>query len=758
MGPRALAVSLSLALMACSSASVGTRPLDGASASDGGASDGDGTANARRDLYGNGEFGTAARDGASCPSQVLCGAAGLCCPVGEECVAGVCRSACASGVRCAADCCSVGQLCLVQQCTDPGIACKDSFDCPEGQFCEPIVGSCLPQPPSAELCQIRPPTPRFDPIVEWSWTSSAIKSDYLQVINMPVVIDLDKDGIPEVVIVTSVGYEATGVAYLRALDGRTGKEKWPATSDVYKDAYAVNPRGTPAAADLDGDGSVEIVAPKSGGGVIAFNADGSFRWRSMRQDGSTTYDGSLNSATIALADLDNDGKGEVVVAGVILDHRGRLVDDVSIGREKWGANDPGYGPVSIIADVDGDPKTSALHVVTGNRALRKDGSLLWDISASLADGYAAVTDFDQDGIPELVVVGRDSKAAGELRVQRATTGALLARISMPGSGRGGPPIIADFDGDGQMEIASANGSKYNVFEYDSVAKKLTVKWSKDTQDLSSNVTGSSVFDFEGDGAAEVIYNDECYARVYDGRSGDVLFEVQNSSATIHEYPVLVDVDGDNNTEFVVVANDANHKTGNPSCSSPAGAYTARAGVFVYGDRHDRWVRTRRIWNQHAYHITNVAADGALPRVENSSWGSSGDRTYRVSSQGAGVFNAPDLGVDLEISTTACPFALLLRARVTNKGALGVQAGIAVEFYRGQSATGSFLGQKPTAGSLLPGQSEVVEWRFPILDEQPPFDFFVRVDGGAEQSLSVVLECDESNNVASAGGVRCWSID
>ena len=36
-------------------------------------------------------------------------------------------------------------------------------------------------------------------------------------------------------------------------------------------------------------------------------------------------------------------------------------------------------------------------------------------------------------------------------------------------------------------------------------------------------TGSSVFDFEGDGSAEVLYNDECFLRVYNGRDGTTVF-------------------------------------------------------------------------------------------------------------------------------------------------------------------------------------------------------------------------------------------
>lgn len=708
-------------------------------------------------------FGDSGSRPEGCASNVLCGAAATCCKQGEECVEGACAAACASGVRCGAVCCPGGEVCLSATCRAPGKACQDSFDCEDAEFCEPTLGKCLPQPDGASLCQYKPPVLPLAPKVEWSWTTSAIKPGFDQVINTPIVIDLDGDKIPEVIVVTSKGgaggdadFGETDPAFLRVLDGKTGLEKWAANVDAYKEGlngdpdYRVNPRGTPAAGDLDGNGTIEIVVPRRAGGVLAFRANGSLLWESKRADGVTAYNGSFNSVTVALADLDNDGKAEVVLGGVVLDHTGKLVTDTSVGRERWGANDTTYGPVSIVADVDGDAGTTAQYVVTGNRAIRKDGTLLWDRSATLTDGYPAIADLDKDGTPELVVV-----ANGKLRVQNAVTGALIEEITMPGAGRGGPPTIADFDNDKVNEIASANGTKYNVFEYAPLATpKLSVKWSADTQDGSSNVTGSSVFDFEGDGSAEVVYNDECYSRVYRGTDGTVLYSVPNSSATIHEMPVLVDVDGDNNTEYVVVANDRNHLHGGLACGYPANV-TPRHGVFVYGDTNDKWVRTRKLWNQHAYHITNVASDGKIPAIEPRSWAPTENNDYRVSAQGKGVYNAPDLRVDLEVSTVACPTAVELRARVKNGGALGVAAGVKVRFYAGTDATGALLAEKSTTKALLPGESEVVVHAQPA-DALGAGSFFVTVDG-ASAAAGGVDECLEDNNSAGAGGIRCPSV-
>ena len=121
------------------------------------------------------------------------------------------------------------------------------------------------------------------------------------------------------------------------------------------------------------------------------------------------------------------------------------------------------------------------------------------------------------------------------------------------------PTIADFDGDKVPDVAAAGSSRYIVYKFD--GKTFMQLWTAVTQDVSSQVTGSSVFDFDGDGRAEVVYNDEQYIRIYPGVEPDclkmpvgpgcdgnmtdaeVLFKDKNSSRTRTEYPVIADFNG-----------------------------------------------------------------------------------------------------------------------------------------------------------------------------------------------------------------------
>ncbi len=696
---------------------------------------------------GSGGDGFVGCQGTACGSGLCCDAAT------EECVEDACLPACPSAVRCGPDlatCCASGEVCIDETCTMPGGPCTDFADCDEDEFCEPTLGACLPQPDDV-ACEYKPPVGPLTPELEWSWTSSPIQPTYHQVVNLPVVVDLEAGdpqlaghGVPDVVVVTSDGYGAGGFAYLRALEGATGAEKWDAASPVYENANRVQPRVTPAAGDIDGDGFPEIVTGRAGGGLIAFEHDGTFKWASTMANGVTPWTVGLESATVALADLEGDGTVEIVVGGAVFEADGSLLWDNGVFI---GSNNGTYGAVSIVADLDAD---GSQEIVSGRRAYHADGSPYWDNGG--IDGYPAIADLDLDGAPEIVIV-----ANGTVRVHAPTTGAELASIDMPGNGQGGPPTIADFDADGIPEIASANGTAYSVFEYAPSPPALSVKWQMATQDASSNRTGSSVFDFQGDGAAEVVYNDECYFRVYRGTDGVVLYEEANASATIHEYPVVVDVDSDNNTEVVVAANDANHLNGGVSC--PYGQAGARHGVYVYGDAADQWVRTRRVWNQHAYHITNVSGTGEVAGPEAPSWiVPPGLNNYRQSSQGAGVFNAPDLQVDLSVSLEPCPSSVTLVARVLNQGSLGVPAGVIVRFYRGTGMGGTFIGEGATTSALLPGQYEEVAVPYTVMASgDSTMSFFVTVDQN-DTGVSAFDECLEDNNAAGIDGVTCPTVE
>jgi hypothetical protein len=668
----------------------------------------------------------------------------VCCAAGEECIEDRCLAACASGVRCGADlatCCGDGQVCVSAACVDPGDACTDSFDCPIGSFCEPTLGRCLPQFDPV-TCETMPVFGDFEPVLEWSFTTSPTRADCVHAISPPVIVDLDGDTAPEIVVSTACASAwTTGV--LRALHGDGSGEIWAADDAIRR----VDSRNVIAAGDLDGDGTPEIVAVAESLRVIALRADGTLFWQSITEVGDPLTIPSNSGGGPTLADLDADGTPEIVLGGLVLDATGRRLFQVgSASRE--GSNGTYTGGISVVADIDLD---GSPEIVTGRNVYRASGTLFWTAAGGYTDGYPAVANFDADPQAEVVIVSE-----GRVALFDGVTGALeWGPESLPGGGRGGPPTVADFDGDGLPEIGVAGAGSYSVYDPDGA---MPVLWSSTTEDMSSNVTGSSVFDFEGDGAAEVVYGDECFMRVYSGRDGSVLLQIPSSSATIHEYPVVADVDADGRSEIVIVANNATASLRTQCASSSPGWSGARAGVFVYGDPRNQWVRTRRIWHQHAYHVTNVTATGTIPAAETPNWTVAGLNNYRQNVQGEGVFNAPDLRVlALEVSLRDCPTSATLRARITNEGSLGAAAGVNVAFYRGGTADPSaLLGVVPTSIPLLPGGSTVVELTV-ALEGDPPYAFLAVVDDdgtGASAGAGAVTECDEDDNASGIADVSC----
>ena len=136
-----------------------------------------------------------------------------------------------------------------------------------------------------------------------------------------------------------------------------------------------------------------------------------------------------------------------------------------------------------------------------------------------------------------------------------------------------------------------------------------------TSDRSSNATGSTAFDLDGDGTLEIIYRDEYFLRIYRGSDGLLLSKVPVSSATWAEVPTVADVDNDGHADILV--------------SSDLGSGATDTGVLVIHDALNLWTRTRRIWNQHAYHVTNVGETGTIPVTETPHWLLPGLNAFRT---------------------------------------------------------------------------------------------------------------------------------
>jgi hypothetical protein len=576
---------------------------------------------------------------------------------------------------------------------------------------------------TAELCVNSLCTP------SWVHVPVLDAPTHTHVSSIPVVGDLDGDCVPEIVFNSYPDGDPGNNGKLRVLRGDTGQQLWY-VSDAN---YETDGTGNPAIGNIDADPELEVISQGEGKFLVAFEHDGTPKWK------SDVFTGAEGSGSVAIANLDGQGDPEIIYGAAVYS---------SAGVKQWeGSNGIGFdlqGPISCIADLDGDLRPE---LIGGRTAYKTTGTVqggdftgmvYWN--AAPGDGKCGVADFDADGLAEVILV-----RGGTIFALDGQTGTTIDSIPIPGTtDGGGAPNIADFDGDGQPDVATAGASRYVVVAFDGMA--FTELWRAVTEDDSSRVTGSSVFDFDGDGRNEVVYNDEKFLRIYPGIEPDcaidppgplcdgtmdeseVLFKDPSTSRTRTEYPVIADIDGDFKAEIVFATNSDI-------------SWGLDAGIEVWGDTLDNWVSTRPIWNQHSYHITNVGIDGGIPLVEESSWLSpQGDpyNNYRCNAQGASDFCAPNLELfNLRVDDIACP-TLNISVDVVNTGCLGVGPGVDVSFFE---QTLGFLGTVQTTAAIPAGGKETVTLE--TGEMQSNATIWATVDED-EQGNGSLNECDEAN--------------
>ncbi len=595
----------------------------------------------------------------------------------------------------------------------------------------------------------------------------------------PVAVgDLDGDGLPEIVYAREDNtfriLDHTG-AVLYTLPGRA--------------AWSPGFRGGEMAtlANLDGEGLAEVIVGRTVY-VLAQDSMGNLSVAHVLRgtEGSGRNGGGGFGAMACPADLSAEFDGLEFVAGATLY---RLPDS----RPTCGSP-PCEGSLVEVWHAEDLSGQDALLTGEGYCAIAD----VWGADHDVPPGPANAP----DGVPEVILIDD-----GDLTILDSATGAIIEDRDLQGGSRGGAPNVDDFDGDGFMEIASALQDFYVVVDLQGpgddcpawpgvIARRdaaggghnpnpprepggpcvddsgcgegavcgngrtclcLHNGWRRESDDDSSRATSSSVFDFNGDGAAEVLYNDECEFRVYDGLSGEVRFSAVNRSRTAIENPVVADVDNDGNAEVVTVSNTAVNNRCDEDGANPIGPN----GVRVWGDPTDTWVSARRVWNQQSYHVVNVSEGGSLPFTPPPSWAELNGRTYNTyRSQPRSFGVAPDLFVvDVGVSSVAQVCGELrdeiqINVEVGNQGDLRVGAGVPVEFY------GTWAGvEEPLfdeageplvvalAGTLEPGRSVFLTVPFAFVNNgrnQPPDSLRVVVDPASGLS-GVARECNEDNN-------------
>lgn len=339
----------------------------------------------------------------------------------------------------------------------------------------------------------------------------------------PTIADLTGDGTFEVLI----GYGGTsssdcdgGVAAYRGSDGsliwRFSTEDWARDNDHYSDRLGYGVISTPAAADTDGDGTMEIGFGSLDHHIFLLNADGSVRWYYNAAD-------SIWSSA-AFVNVDADEALEMVIGSDIR------------GTKSLGTEDGGY-----VYAFDTQPVSGRVDFQDPDNDI-----IVWQTAFDQAIySSPAIGDVLPDNPGDEVVIGAscfyptdsDDKRGKWIKILSLTTGTVLQTLNAPSCVQSSA-ALGDIDDDGLLEIVTiANGrgspAVKPTFPSRIVAwdpTNPTRKWqfapgdpnsgSNDTYggDLQSPV----IADLDGNGSLEVIYANFWSVGVLNGKDGTPL--------------------------------------------------------------------------------------------------------------------------------------------------------------------------------------------------------------------------------------------
>ncbi len=274
-----------------------------------------------------------------------------------------------------------------------------------------------------------------------------------------------------------------------------------------------------ATGDVDGDGKPDIVVANQSGLSVSVLRNTS-ALGAISTDVKVDFTTNSSPVSVAMADLDGDGKPELVVANSGNSTVSVLRNTCPVGSISFAAKvdfTSGFTPYFVaVGDVDGDGKPD---LVTANQN-GDNISVLRNTSTSGSISFAAKVDFpvgnvprsvaigdiDGDGKPDLVVSNYNSNSVSVLR-NTSTSGSISADAKVDFTTGKSPYSVAigDLDGDGKPDIVTANnGTPYSMSVLRNTSTSGNISAAAKVDFTTGTAPASAaVGDVDGDGIPEI---------------------------------------------------------------------------------------------------------------------------------------------------------------------------------------------------------------------------------------------------------------
>jgi WD40 repeat protein len=324
-------------------------------------------------------------------------------------------------------------------------------------------------------------------------------------------------------------------------------------------------KSSPAVADLDGDGTHEIIFGSEDKRLYALTNDGKKLW---------TYEtkGSIKSSP-AVADLDGDGTQEIIFGS----EDGNLYVLNAKGKEKWKYKTNGKITSSpVIADFGGNNDSEIIFGSWDKNiyVLNSKGDLIFHLETlESIESSPVIADINKDGRLDIICGSNDNRVyvidppSDGQPFKRVGTylagGDITASPAIVQSKGSAYPKIVIGSTDGEISVLSFNERKEEKKEYKSrrywttsyvIYTKLAKSWDYKTD--GEIISSPAVADLDGDGNLEIVVGSEDRNLYIFDANGNRLVKYTTNDKIISS-PAIADLEGDEFQEIITASFDGN---------------------------------------------------------------------------------------------------------------------------------------------------------------------------------------------------------